>query len=139
MDIDAMSLGELSVAIAERLGWHWIRCKQSARDDDTEYRWLVPPDSYKRFPAADGSEPTCLGSTYNLPKWTKDIAAADKLLDDLDEQGLSHSVHGSANEIECVVYGNDVWDYDSRAESATGQTRPEAISRAWLKATGIGS
>jgi len=128
---DEMTLDELRLAIAERLGYryYWYDFLGECHLRDLGMQNTSGMTTFEKRP---DNVPI---NTEFVPEWPTEMAAADELLDDLDKRGLSYSVHGSANEIECVVYGNDVWEYNSRAKSATGKIRPEAISRAWLKAT----
>jgi len=147
MNVDEMTLEQLRVAIAERLGWRWMR-----RADDG-LAMLVPPGAYQLRSTKDGKPwlvPSTAGAerykdwdtliwtgaiSERLPNWPADIADADSLLDDLDRRGAHYelaSLAGTGYQLTIVMDGPDgeIW-----LIYGIGPTRPEAICRAWLKAT----
>ena len=108
MNVDEMTVGQLRVAIAERLGW--------SAGPATQWPRKVTP--------GDGA-----------PNWPADIADADALLDDLDRRGAHYelaSLAGTGYQLTIVMDGPDgeIW-----LIYGIGPTRSEAICRAWLKAT----
>ena len=131
MDVDGMTLGELRVAIAERVyarhDWqqtpaleHTVYC---ARCGMTAGK--VDPDVWGPYCNLDGPS----------PDWPTDIAAADSLLDGLDGRGTHYelaSLAGTGYQLTIVMDGPDgeIW-----LIYGIGPTRSEAICRAWLKAT----
>ena len=142
-EILAATKEELRIAIAERLGWKWghpvaghVWADGSVQDeseimsclyrqDNIMWRWgSIVPDTgeYPRMPSG-----SCV-----LPNWPEDPAAADALLDDLDERGLSYTLTNQPPGFQLVVSREGV---RSPWFIGKGGTRPEAICRAWLKAT----
>ena len=144
-EILAATKEELRIAIAERLGWKWghpvaghVWADGSVQDeseimsclyrqDNIMWRWgSIVPDTgeYPRMPSG-----SCV-----LPNWPADIAAADALLDDLESRS-GHwelaSLSGGGYQLAVII---DT-PAEIRAFRAMGKTRPEAICRAWLKAT----
>ena len=145
MNVDELTLEQLRVAIAELLGWRWMR---HAGDHLT---MLVPPGAYQLGSTKDG-KPWLVPSTADaerykdwdtliwtgaiserLPNWPADIGAADALLDDLESRGAMWGLESLARGgYQLFVFGRT---RDVIASSAVGKTRPGAICRAWLKAT----
>ena len=146
MNVDELTLEQLRVAIAERLGWRWMR-----RADDG-LAMLVPPGAYQLRSTKDGKPwlvPSTAGAerykdwdaliwtgaiSERLPNWPADIADADSLLDDLDRRGAHYelaSLAGEGFQLAIITDApmDEIWSF-----SARGKTRPEAICRAWLKA-----
>ena len=147
MNVDELTLEQLRVAIAERLGWRWMR-----RADDG-LAMLVPPGAYQLRSTKDGKPwlvPSTAGAerykdwdtliwtgaiSEGLPNWPADIGAADALLDDLESRS-GHwelaSLSGGGYQLAVII---DT-PAEIRAFRAMGKTRSEAVCRAWLKATG---
>ena len=146
MNVDALSLRELRIEIAERMGYRWVRGLSGPI--------MVGPDTKLCFPGPMGvmiEATKCpRPKTYNesglhgvVPNWPEDIAAAIQLEADLPDFVLSRS----GNHWQCT--GRLCWSgragfshvmaHDGvpacSCVIATGKTPAEAISRAWLKAT----
>ena len=144
MNVDELTLEQLRVAIAERLGWRWMR-----RADDG-LAMLVPPGAYQLRSTKDDKPwlvPSTAGAerykdwdtliwtgaiSERLPNWPADIAAADALLDDLDKRGAHYTLTNQPPGFQLVVSRGGA---RSPWFIGKGGARPEAISRAWLKAT----
>jgi len=130
MNVDEMSLGELRIKIAERMGYryYWYdglgECylrDLGIQNTGAMITLTRRPDDYPV-------------NMEFVPNWPADIAAADALLDDLESRS-GHwelaSLSGGGYQLAVII---DT-PAEIRAFRAMGKTRSEAISRAWLKAT----
>ena len=127
MDVDELTLEQLRVAIAERLGYKWKVLPGSPI--------LMPPSHPGLEYWKDADPPVKLNRRHFAlcPDWPADPAAADALLDDLESRGATWGLESLARGgYQLFVFGRT---RDVIASSAAGKTRPEAICRAWLKAT----
>jgi hypothetical protein len=130
-DVDSMTVEELRIEIAERLGYVW------AGVSDISTPFLLTPEFIaghdwwnKHWHQRERPEKTGPDTFLHCPDWPSNIASADTLLDSLDEKGLSYTMTNKARGFQVVVsrgMAGSVWFIGQ------GETRPEAISRAWLK------
>ena len=148
MNVDALSLRELRIEIAERLGWRWMR-----RAGD-HLAMLVPPGAYQLGSTKDGKPwlvPSTAGAerykdwdtliwtgaiSERLPNWPESDAAALELfttaaagdwyvyLDNDAGYERRGARTGSPSFWNCCIGG---------ACHLGAKTLAEAISRAWLK------
>ena len=147
MDVDAMDLDELRIAIAEQLGWHCktlkqIRAQRQARlGPGRKLRDGWVPQCRFWYCTIDGKEKRMASESAWHPE--RDIAAAMGLVVDMPDFILSCRTAGW----ECT--GRLCWSGRAGFTHITardgkpvcicavgkGDTPAEAISRAWLKAS----
>ena len=131
MNVDALSLRELRIEIAERLGYSYFwyeglyQCYMHHR--------TTPVAATELSGRPDGDKATTVNMD-DVPNWPAGIADADALLDDLDRRGAHYelaSLAGEGFQLAIITDApmDEIWSF-----SARGKTRPEAICRAWLKA-----
>ena len=126
-DVDAMDLNELRMAIAERLGYryYWYTFLNQCYLRDLGVQNTSGMTTFNARPA---------GIDINMefvPDWPTEMAAADALLDDLDRRGWHYEL-ASVNGYQLAIIGDAEGGHGSWY--GWGAIRPEAISRAWLKA-----
>ena len=125
-----MTKEELRFSIAERLGWMWVT------DDIDVAPCLIEPGIKLPCQYRPCGRPESAGryDLVGVPDWPADPAAADSLLDDLDRRGAHYELASLKGGYQLAIITDapmdEIWSF-----SARGQTRQEAICRAWLKAT----
>ena len=147
MNVDEMTLEQLRVAIAERLGWRWMR-----RNSEDGLTMLVPPFA-RQLGAEKGGVPFLVPSSASAERYC-DWLEARWIAEDDTIHTIPHSLPDWPNDI------NEAWKLESRLDRA-GQNayilellKPGAVGgsgerrmfdfvhataeercRAWLKAT----
>jgi hypothetical protein len=127
VNVDEMTLDELRVAIAERLGYKWRRV-----DDD--FMAFVAPDGRAVLSNKSGVIADWKSGDVSWPNWPTDDAAATDLLRDADRRGWYVFLDNDAG------YEGDegeppIWNCCIAGGCCFGvKTLSEAVSRAWLKA-----
>jgi len=129
MNVDALSLRELRIEIAERLGYRYYWYDGLG---ECYLRDLGIQNTGAMITLARRPDDYPVNMEF-VPNWPADIAAADALLDDLESRGATWGLESLARGgYQLFVFGRT---RDVIASSAVGKTRPGAICRAWLKAT----
>ena len=130
MNVDALSLRELRIEIAERLGYRYYWYDGLG---ECYLRDLGIQNTGAMITLARRPDDYPVNMEF-VPNWPADIADADSLLDDLDRRGAHYelaSLAGEGFQLAIITDApmDEIWSF-----SARGKTRPEAIYRAWLKA-----
>ena len=121
---------ELDALIAEKvMGWQWV---QAVDDWGQLRRFLAEPSDWRDYTPADMQTPLRASPLwdYEVPRYSKDIAAAWEVVERFDGYSLDHS--------QGYPYSCELWlEKRHVARITNGRTQAHAICLAALSAVGV--
>ena len=123
---DEMTLDELRLAIAERLGYryYWYDYLGECHLRDLGVQNTSGMTTFEKRP-----DNVPINLEY-VPDWPRSVAAANMLLDDITRRGWYYEFASGKDQVHARIMTDAETMY-----KAVGETWVPAISRAWLKAT----